>query len=258
MARGELELVCDVPSVEEIRLRERLKALQAIIGFDFGDDASLLRRAIEHSSAANEERGRISNESLEFLGDAVLYLTITRMLFDPQEQEGVLTQKRKGLIKNKTLLLVGNALGLRDFISVGRSVKVGTGVTDNMISDTVEALIGAIYLKDKQRLSVGSEARSSSVERFIGRWFFDTGIAERAFQEVDYISVLKEWCDQHEVRWPRPDPQPGREGFECDLELEGHRAIGKGKSKQAAREDWARLILSDLRQDTIQGNSDGQ
>jgi len=237
-------MVSDVPSVEEIRLRERLKALQAIIGFDFGDDASLLRRAIEHSSAANEEKGKVSNESLEFLGDAVLYLTITRMLFDPREPEGVLTEKRKGLIKNRTLLQVGNVIGLREFISVGRSVKVGTGVTDNMISDTVEALIGAIYLKDRQRLSQGSETRPSSVERFIGRWFFDTGIAERAFREVDYISVLKEWCDEHEVEWPKPDPHPAAEGFECDLELEGHGAVGKGRSKKSAREDWARQILS--------------
>jgi dsRNA-specific ribonuclease len=253
------------PSLEEVRLRERLKALQQCIGYDFGDDASLLRRAVEHSSAAKEESSRFSNESLEFLGDAVLYLTITRMLFNPMEQEGVLTEKRKCLIKNRTLLQVGKAIGLKDFLSVGKSIKVGAGVTDGMISDTVEAIIGAIYLKDKQRLSQGKwtatwnvEDFDSGVERFISRWFFETGIAGRALSEVDYISVLKEWCDKHKVKWPEPDPERTVEGFECDLRLEGHQAVGKGKSKQAAREDWARQMLASLKVDSIQEAANGQ
>lgn len=242
-------MVCDVPSVEEIKLRTRLKELQARIGYDFGEDASLLRRAIEHSSAANEERGRISNESLEFLGDAVLYITITRMLFNPDEQEDVLTEKRKSLIKNRTLQRVGDCIGLGDFISIGKSVKVGKGVTDNMIADTLEAIIGAIYQKDKWRLSASNDAGGSSVEKFIRTWFFDTGIAEMAFSEVDWISVLKEWCDEHGVKWPKPDPTAIEGGFECDLALEPYRAKGKGTSKRAAREDWARQILKAIKED---------
>lgn len=248
----------EVPSEEEIRLRERLKTLQERIGIDFGNDTSLLRRAIEHSSSANEEKVRYSNESLEFLGDAILYLTITRILFKLQEQEGLLTEKRKCLIKNRTLLQVGKEMELEKYISVGKSVKGGKGVTDNMISDTVEAIIAAIFLKDSQKFSLENNLGFARVEKFINEWFFDTGIAMRAFSEVDYISVLKEWCDEQGIKWPKPDPEKRGDGFELELEIGGHRVIGEGKSKQAAREDWARQILSSLRPDANQENANGQ
>lgn len=115
--------------------------------------SALLETALTHRSALNEPdsgtSSPVSNERLEFLGDAVLELAVTKYLYAllPDEPEGVLTAYRSALVKTTTLAMVGRKLGLgqRLFLSKGEEA---TGGRDNesLLADTTEAVIGALYL----------------------------------------------------------------------------------------------------------------
>lgn len=116
-------------------------------------DLSLLENALTHSSFANERRSRgntyPSNERLEFLGDAVLQITVSEYLYSnfKSYSEGSLTKVRQNLVCEKTLSKIALSLELGDFIHLGR----GEELTDcrkrpKLLADTFEAFVGAIYL----------------------------------------------------------------------------------------------------------------
>jgi len=115
------------------------------------NDESLLITALTHRSALNERisSSTESNERLEFLGDAVLELATTRFLYRtlPDEQEGTLTAYRSALVKMGTLAEVAHELGISERLYMSKGEEV-TGGRQNgsLLSDTVEAIIGALYL----------------------------------------------------------------------------------------------------------------
>ncbi len=232
------------PSVDEVRTKEKLESLQEKLGYQFGGNIHLLKRAVEHSSTANHRKNELSGETLEFLGDAVLYLVVTKKLFSdrPWEGEGVLTELRKNLIKNSTLVRVGDLLGLRkdDILLVGKSVRAGSGVTDNMIADAVEAIIGAIYRSDKERLD--------AVEAFIEKWFFQSGIKDEILNEIDWTSRLKVWCDKRGIEWPRkPSCETKDDGtWRCRLVISNYDELGEGANKSIAKRQAAFKILQKI------------
>lgn len=126
----------------------------------------LLLTAFTHRSALNEpaRRGRQSNERLEYLGDAVLELLVTEFLYHqlPHEPEGVLTAVRSGLVKTTTLGKIGRDLGLSEqiYLSHGEQ-KAAPCLSDSMLADTFEAVVGALYLD--QGLSAAKEFISQTV-----------------------------------------------------------------------------------------------
>ncbi|HEX6336468.1 MAG TPA: ribonuclease III [Jiangellaceae bacterium] len=113
-------------------------------------DAELLERALTHRSYAYEHGGLPTNERLEFLGDSVLGLVVTEALFrrHPDLSEGQLAKLRAAVVNMRALAEVGRALGLGEFIRLGRGEET-TGGRDksSILADTVEALIGAVYLQ---------------------------------------------------------------------------------------------------------------
>ena len=122
------------------------------IGYDFRDVA-YLENALTHSSFANERRAKgisyPSNERLEFLGDAVLEITISEYLYKQFKKyaEGTLTKIRQYLVCEKTLAGIAASINLGEYIHVGR----GEELTDcrnrpKVLADAFEALVGAIYL----------------------------------------------------------------------------------------------------------------
>ena len=105
---------------------------------------SLFTEALTHKSANK----MINNEKLEFLGDRVIGLVITKKLFDlyPDDAEGNLDKKLSNLVNRKTCATIAWNIGLKDFIILGDKRKKITLVDEKILSDAIESLIGAIYI----------------------------------------------------------------------------------------------------------------
>lgn len=118
---------------------------------DFSN-SQLLQTALTHRSALNEKTSTIkgeSNERLEFLGDAVLELAATEFLYArfPESPEGVLTAYRSALVKTTSLATVADTLGLGQMLQMSKGEEATGGRTNpSLLADTLEAVIGAIYL----------------------------------------------------------------------------------------------------------------
>ena len=120
-----------------------LKNIEKIINIKF-NDKELLSKSFIHKSYNKE----INNEKLEFLGDRVIGLIISKKLLNlyPNEKEGIIDKKFASLVNKKTCAKVFRSLNLKKFIKTGNSFKTIRSADERLLSDTCEALIGAIYL----------------------------------------------------------------------------------------------------------------
>lgn len=125
-----------------------MHALEDTLGYVFSN-ISLLHTALTHTSYASEQKNVEHNERLEFLGDAVLDLAISSHLFTlfPQEREGILTKMRASVVNASFLALLAKELGIQRYIALGKGEELQGGrERESILSDTFEAIIGAIYL----------------------------------------------------------------------------------------------------------------
>lgn len=132
-------------------IENNYKELESKIGIKF-KDLELLKTAFVHRSYVNEHRNEKiqDNERLEFLGDAVLELAATRHLFEkyPDQSEGQMTSFRSALVKGKHLAEIANHLGLGEYLLLSNGEeKSGGREKHHILANTVESLIGAIYLE---------------------------------------------------------------------------------------------------------------
>lgn len=130
--------------------QKSMTELEAKIGYQFKDEL-LLKRALTHSSFANEQKiNKFEDyERLEFLGDAVLELVSSEFLFQENEDmsEGQLTRLRASIVCESALAYCAREFGLEEYILLGRGEEMTGGrYRDSIISDVMEAIIGAIYL----------------------------------------------------------------------------------------------------------------
>ena len=128
-------------------MEEKFKNLEEKIGYNFKNQI-ILKQALTHSSYASENHIE-SNERLEFLGDAVLELVIRDYLFYeyPHLKEGELSKLKSCLVGETTLAKVAKSLSLGNFLNLGRGERqTGGNKKGSILADTLEALIGAIYL----------------------------------------------------------------------------------------------------------------
>ncbi len=129
-----------------------------------GLDAELLERALTHRSFAYEHGGLPTNERLEFLGDSVLGLVVTDSLYRtfPDLPEGQLAKLRAAVVNARTLATIGRELGIGPALRLGRGEEA-TGGRDkaSILADTVEALIGAVFVQH------GIEVASATVHRLV-------------------------------------------------------------------------------------------
>ena len=124
------------------------KAIEARLSHQFAD-RRFLTEALTHSSATGRDRGRRSNERLEFLGDRVLGLVIADLLIALYrgEGEGDLSRRHAALVRRETLAEVAADLGAARWLVVGRSEEEAGGrANPALLANVVEALIGALYL----------------------------------------------------------------------------------------------------------------
>ncbi len=131
-------------------MKRAIDAFESATGYSF-QNSNLLRQALTHSSYANERRmSRLSNnEKLEFLGDAVLELVSSEFIYmnNPNMTEGEMTKLRASMVCEPTLSLCAKALDLGEFLFLGKGEDATGGrERDSILSDALEAVIGAIYL----------------------------------------------------------------------------------------------------------------
>lgn len=173
-------------------------ALEKKIGYRFRNRL-LLKEALTHSSAANEKGHETKcNERLEFLGDAVLNLLVSRHLYDRVEElkEGQLSKLRATIVCERSLAELGKTLGLDGILHLGRGEELSGGrERPSIIADAVEALIGSIYLDggfDAATSFVIANLETTIEKAFSGRLFRDykTEIQEllqgQGKMEIDY------------------------------------------------------------------------
>nr|WP_275407319.1 ribonuclease III [Cellulomonas marina] len=128
-------------------------------------DPELLVLSLTHRSFAHEAGGIPTNERLEFLGDTVLGLVVTEALYrdHPDEPEGALAKMRAATVSQRALASVARGLGLGGYLLLGKGESAtGGGDKDSILSDTLEALFGAVYL------SHGLETARRVVLRLVG------------------------------------------------------------------------------------------
>ncbi|HUQ30184.1 MAG TPA: ribonuclease III [Candidatus Paceibacterota bacterium] len=148
----------------------------------FFADPGLLAEALTHRSYLNENKGAASshNERLEFLGDAVLELAVTRFLYDkyPAKPEGELTAFRAALVNTFSLADAATLLGVNDYLLLSKGEAKDTGRARQIIlANAFEAIIGAIYL----------DQGYAAAEAFIGDSLYkkiDDVIAKRSYQDA--------------------------------------------------------------------------
>lgn len=129
-----------------------MERLEAAIGYTFSDK-KLLRQAMTHSSHSNETGDKnhhlLCNERLEFLGDSVLSIAVSRYLYTtyPHEGEGILTNMRKDVVCAEALARYARAVGIGDCLLLGKGeAQTGGYDKENILADAFEALLAAIYL----------------------------------------------------------------------------------------------------------------
>ena len=223
---------------------EELEALAAILGHRF-DNWSLLREALTHQSAVSGPAGRGANyQRLEFLGDRVLGLVVAELLLRrfPKEAEGALARRLAALVRQETLAEVAAAVGLERFMILGRSeAEAGAGGKPTLLSDTCEAVIGALYL----------DAGLEAAQAFIAEHWTPLLEAERA-PPRDAKTALQEWAqgrglplpDYREVGRSGPDHDPL---FTVEVSVKGAApARGEGRSKRLAEQAAASALRQTL------------
>ncbi len=172
---------------------KRDKAMEVFKGrFNFSfKDAALLESVFVHSSFVNEKGSGESNERLEFLGDAVLSAVISGILYDmyPGFQEGELTSIRSRLVNRSVLANLAKELGMGELMLLGKGEKKSKGAENPAIlSDTLEALIAAVYLDN------GFRAAEAMVKRLFLPLLKDAVQGEKYF---DYKPKLQELTQRH-------------------------------------------------------------
>jgi ribonuclease-3 len=201
-------------------------------------DAELLERSLTHRSFAYENGGLPTNERLEFLGDSVLGVVVTDTLFraHPDLSEGRLAKLRAAVVNARALAEVARTIGLGQHIMLGRGEESTGGRNKaSILSDTVEAVLGAVYL------SGGFEAASQVVHLLFDPLMEN---AARLGAGLDWKTSLQELSAEHALGVPEyviEDDGPDHEKtFTAQVQvgdaLYGH---GTGRSKKEAEQQAA-------------------
>jgi ribonuclease-3 len=232
-----------------VRLRDEFDALQQAIDYRFRD-RGLLEHAMTHTSRANEDvsGGVRDNESLEFLGDAILGFVIADILFKdfPELDEGQKSKIKAALVSTSTLARQAERLTVGDHLLLGRGEeKTGGRRKQALLADGYEALIAAIYL----------DGGIEQARAFIHREFAPLLAEARRDGQIgqDHKSALQEYLQSHDQPLPEyhlagtlgPDH---RKLFQVELRVRGETlSEGTGASKKEAEQEAARLALEKLR-----------
>ena len=231
-----------------VRLRDEFEELQERVGYRFRD-RGLLEHALTHKSRAAEDAsgGVADNESLEFLGDAVLGLVVAEMLFRkyPHYDEGQKSKIKASVVSTQALARRAEQIQLGDHLLLGRGEeKTGGRFKQALLADGYEALIAALYLDG------GLPAAAGFLERELAE-----AIESRAGEPVvgqDYKSALQERLQAlgrplPEYRVAAESGPDHRKEFTIAVVVGGDvLGTASGKAKKEAEQEAARLALERL------------
>lgn len=223
-----------------------LELLEKRIGYCFSDK-SLLKQALTHSSFTNEQKiNRQKNyERLEFLGDAVLELISSEFLFhnDPQMPEGEMTKTRASMVCEPSLAFCAKDLELGRFLMLGKGEEsTGGRERDSIVSDVMEAVIGAIYLDGGLAQAKGFIYRFILSDLENKKLFYDS---KTHLQEVVQKELKKEICYRAAgEKGPEHDKV-----FMVEVYINGEKAgSGEGRTKKSAEQKAAYEALLGLKE----------
>lgn len=206
---------------------QNLGALEGRLGYTF-KDRRLLVRALTHASASADE----NYERLEFLGDSVIQLVVTKWLYSMGGDEGKMTAERQLLVSHAPLKQVAGELGLHDMI-----IKDAENVGEKALSSVYESVCGAIFADG------GYQAATRFIERtLLGRKMRAPRNVKGELQE--YLQQRHESLPDYETR--RTGGQEQSPVFECVLTVRGKKYNGSGSSKAEAEKRAAAAALKEL------------
>lgn len=221
---------------------QRLDDIQKRLGHHFRQ-TDLLERALTHRSF-----GADHNERLEFLGDAVLSLAISSLLFErfAGSDEGDLTRVRAHLVREESLHRVALQVGLPEVVRLSEGEARGGGAQRaSILADALEALIGAVFLDG------GFDASKDLVQRLFGEVIAGTEIGGWA---KDAKTELQEWLQARRLPVPtyrivatRGQAHAQTFEVECVVPALGLTEAGEGRSRRQAEQDAARRMLDALK-----------
>ena len=204
------------------------------------NQVNLYQQAFSHSSFINDfNMDRLDhNERLEFLGDAVLELTVSRYLFDkyPELPEGNLTKMRATIVCEPSLVIFANKIALHDLILLGKGEeKTGGRTRPSLVSDTFEAFVGALYL----------DQGLAAVWKFAENVIFPFVEGDKLDGVVDFKTQFQEYVHQQNkgdvtYRLINEEGPAHHRLFTSEVILENKTvAIGKGKTKKESEQQAA-------------------
>jgi ribonuclease-3 len=219
----------------------RTDSLQERLGYRF-EQPQLLQRALTHRSF-----GADHNERLEFLGDAVLSLAISGLLYErfSGSDEGDLTRVRAHLVREDSLHRVALQLGLSEVLRMSDGeARAGGAQRPSMLADALEALIGATFIDG------GYEAAGAVVKRLFAEWIDGTEIGNWS---KDAKTELQEWLQGRRLAVPSyritsTRGQAHAQTFEvvCEVPALDLSEPGEGRSRRQAEQEAARRMLATL------------
>jgi ribonuclease-3 len=227
--------------------RYNLKRLQETLSVRF-DNGALLQEALTHSSYVNENPQAVSNERLEFVGDAVLGLILAEKLFldYPELAEGELTRMRSQLVRRTTLAVIARSISLGDYLHLGRGETASGGKSNTAnLAGALEAVFAAVYLDQTWDITRSCVIRifEDELERIHHEHYGD-----------DYKSRLQELTQLRFRATPfyhivgETGPEHARQ-FTAEVIIRDEvLSRGEGRSKKLAEAEAAREALAKLGQ----------
>lgn len=211
-------------------------------------DIDLLNVALTHKSLKTDYHDKIhDNERLEYLGDAVLKLSVSQWLYNnyPQYDEGVMSQTRAYVVSDKTLARVARKLNLGNYIHLGKKEYTSGGRDkDSILANSLEALMGSIFISvqfDRVAEMIISIMVAELLEAVKGK--AEEENAKDMLQKITQarFKILPEYNSSH-LEGP-----PHKAIFQCVLKILDKEYYGKGISKKEAEQTAAKLALKELK-----------
>ena len=216
-----------------------LNSLEKKIGIYF-KDKNLLSESVVHKSFNSEK----NNEKLEFLGDRVLGLVISKNLLMkyPNEKEGIIDKKYANLVNKKTCAEIANTIGLKKFMLLGSNYIKNDNKHEKISGDCLEALIGAIFL----------DSSIKNAEKFILN-YWKSSLMQSDLTIIDSKTKLQEYSLKKYKKLPTytllktsgPHHKPV---FKVTVKTPNSKKVtGTGSSKKEAQQNAAKILVKDLK-----------
>lgn len=222
-----------------------IQKVEKIIGYKFKDKA-LLICALTHSSAIMDYPNLKSYERLEYLGDAVLDLLVTTLLFNsyPDKSEGWMTKVRASIVSETPLAQIAKSLKLGKYLILGKGTEnAGGRELSSILSDSIEAIIGALYI------DAGIETASNFIIPHMERKLTESINQGKYF---DYKTSLQELMQRNgnvsiKYELVKEEGPPHNRVFTTLVTVDGKElGAGVGRSKKASQQNAAQTALEEL------------